>query len=111
MIELLIALAMGVFVAFYLGNLIAMPLKAAVAQAKMIAGGELSGPALESKGNDEVAELTVTVQEVSRNVSETANAAQEASAGTNEGRVMIEGAIESICLLASSVEGAAGVIP
>ncbi len=53
----LIALAIGVFVAIFISRMIAVPLKAVVTRAKAIAGGDLTGPPLKLKGNDELAEL------------------------------------------------------
>ncbi len=55
-------------------------------------------------------EMTATVQEVNGNIVNTANAAQEASRETAEGRHLVEDTVAAIQQLAERIEHAAGVI-
>ncbi len=57
----LIALGMGVFIAIFISRMISVPLRAVVDRAKTIASGDLTGTALQSKGNDELAELSSAI--------------------------------------------------
>jgi len=55
-------------------------------------------------------EMSATVQEVSRNITDTAQAAQEANTETAESRKMVEDAIQAIQQLAGRIDGASEVI-
>ncbi len=57
-----------------------------------------------------VNEMSSTVQEVSRNIANTANAAQEANHETGQGRVVVDDAIAAIKKLAIQLESAATAI-
>ena len=166
----LLALGIGVFVSIFISRMISVPLREVVVRARAIASGDLSGDALKAKGNDELAELSVaindmsnslrdivqqisgsaqhigssseelsaiteqtsqsiyeqqsqteqvatamnemsaTVQEVSRNITGTAQAAEEANTETAEGRKMVDDSIRAIQQLAGQIESAADVI-
>ncbi|HED16365.1 MAG TPA: methyl-accepting chemotaxis protein [Gammaproteobacteria bacterium] len=60
----LIALGIGVLVSVFISRMITVPLKAVVARAKAVAGGDLTGAALESKGHDELAELSGAINDM-----------------------------------------------
>lgn len=64
----LFAMIVGGFVAFSISRMITVPLAAVVARAKVVAGGDLSGSALDSTGNDELAELCSAINDMSSNL-------------------------------------------
>ncbi|MFQ5642684.1 MAG: methyl-accepting chemotaxis protein [Thiogranum sp.] len=64
----LIALVIGVLVSIFISRMISVPLKQVVARARAIASGDLTGSPLQSKGNDELAELTHSINEMSANL-------------------------------------------
>ena len=64
------ALAIGIFISILISRMISVPLKEVVARAKAIASGDLTGPALKSKGQDELAELTGAINDMSSNLKE-----------------------------------------
>ena len=64
----LTALGLGVFIALFISRMITVPLKEVVIRAKAIAGADLSGSALAVKGNDELTELSVAINEMSDNL-------------------------------------------
>ncbi len=61
----IIALAVGVFIALLLSRMITLPLKDVVERAKAIANGDLTGSPLTIKGNDELTELSSSVNAMS----------------------------------------------
>ena len=64
----LVALGLGVFIALFISRMITVPLKEVVGRAKAIASADLSGSALEVKGNDELTELSIAINEMSGNL-------------------------------------------
>ena len=91
----LIALGLGVFIALFISRMITQPLKEVVARAKAVAKGDLTGPALKVKGNDELAELAIAtnemnsglremVQQISASTSQLGAASEELSAITEQ---------------------------
>jgi len=85
-IGMLIALGMGVFIAIFISRMINVPLKAVVDRAKAIASGDLTGVALKTKGDDELAELSSSIngmssslQDVIRQISGTTSQLSAAS--------------------------------
>jgi len=60
----LLALGIGVFIAVFISRMITVPLKEVVDRAKAIASGDLTGSALKSKGNDELTELSHSINEM-----------------------------------------------
>ncbi len=67
---ILVSLSLGIFVAIFISRMVTVPLKAVAARARSIAEGNLSGPALEVKGKDELADLTIVMNNVSKNLQE-----------------------------------------
>lgn len=55
-------------------------------------------------------EMTATVQEVARNTAEAASAARETSSEAESGRSIVNGAVNSINMLANEIENASAVI-
>ena len=91
----LIGLGLGVFIALFISRMITVPLKEVVARAKAVAKGDLTGPALKVKGNDELAELAIAtnemnsslremVQQISGSTSQLGAASEELSAITEQ---------------------------
>jgi len=83
-----IGLILSILVALLISNVITVPLQRVVERAKEIAGGDLSGSALEEKGNDELTELTnsinlmnTSLQDIIQSVS---TSAHEMSAAANQ---------------------------
>ena len=64
----LVAIAIGVFVSLFISRMIFVPLSRVVERAKSIAAGNLTEPALEEKGRDEITELTVSINEMSNSL-------------------------------------------
>ncbi len=64
----LVAIAIGVFVSLFISRMISVPLSRVVERAKSIAAGNLTEPALEEKGRDEITELTVSINEMSNSL-------------------------------------------
>jgi len=60
----LFALGIGVFTAIFISRMITVPLKEVVDRAKAIASGDLTGSALKSTGNDELTELSHSINEM-----------------------------------------------
>jgi len=69
-IAMIVILILGTAIAFYMSNLITAPLSAVVNQARAIAKGDLTGAALTSKDNDELAELTDAINQMKDGLSE-----------------------------------------
>lgn len=61
----LLALGMGILIAFYISRIISVPLKVVVDRAKAIATGDLTGSPLPAKGHDELTELTNAINNMS----------------------------------------------
>ncbi|MGK0442152.1 MAG: methyl-accepting chemotaxis protein [Pseudohongiellaceae bacterium] len=166
----LVTLVCGILISLWVSRIISLPLLRVVKRAEAIGSGDLSGAPLQVTGNDELADLTVsvntmttslqdmvnqildssqqlgnsseelsavttqtsasllnqhsqtdsvatamnqmtaTVQEVAINISNTAQAAEEANLQTAEGRKMVDDAIKAIQQLAGRIEGASGII-
>ncbi|NOX76609.1 MAG: methyl-accepting chemotaxis protein [Gammaproteobacteria bacterium] len=64
LIGTLLALGIGTFVTLYISRKITEPMKALMNRAKAIAGGDLSGAALQTSGNAELTELTSAINEM-----------------------------------------------
>ena len=64
----LLAIGVGIFIAIFVSRMISVPLKTVVDRAKAIAAGDLTGSALESKGNDELTELTDAINSMNSNL-------------------------------------------
>ncbi|NOX08940.1 MAG: methyl-accepting chemotaxis protein [Gammaproteobacteria bacterium] len=60
----LLALVAGIFVSIVVSRMISVPLQTAVARAKAIASGDLTGDDLEVKGHDELADLTHAINDM-----------------------------------------------
>jgi len=60
-----IALAVGIFIAIFISRVIVTRLKVVVERTRDIAESNLQGEALAVKGNDEIAELTTSINEMS----------------------------------------------
>lgn len=88
MIGVTIGVILSAIVAFSISNSITVPLQRVVTRAKEIAGGDLSGSAIEAKGNDELTDLTNAInsmnsslQDIIKNVS---TSASEMSSAANQ---------------------------
>lgn len=88
LVGVVIGIILSIFVAFYISKGITVPLERVVSRAKEIADGDVSGEALETKGNDELTELTNSINamnsslhDIIQNVSTSAN---EMSAAANQ---------------------------
>ncbi len=96
----LIALGLGVFISIYISRMISVPLKQVVGRAKAIASGDLTGSALKLKGNDELAELTGAINDMSRNlkdiVQQIAGSAQHIGSSSEELSAITEQTSQSI---------------
>ncbi|NOX76018.1 MAG: methyl-accepting chemotaxis protein [Gammaproteobacteria bacterium] len=66
----LVALGLGIIIAIFISRMITVPLKEAVARAKAVAKGDLTGPELKVKGNDELAELAAATNDMNNNLRE-----------------------------------------
>jgi methyl-accepting chemotaxis protein len=69
LIGTVIALAFGVFIAIWVSNMISTPLSKVVSRAKAIGSGDLSGQLLPVNGNDELTDLTQSINVMSGNLS------------------------------------------
>jgi len=83
-----IGVILSILIALFISKAITVPLQRVVERAKEIAGGDLSGSALEEKGNDELTELTnsinlmnTSLQDIIQRVS---TSAHEMSAAANQ---------------------------
>jgi len=68
LIGTIIGVIVGVFVAIVLSRAIVVPLQRVVSRAKEIASGDLTGNAIEAKGNDELTELINAINEMTVNL-------------------------------------------
>jgi len=66
----LFSLAIGIFVAAFLGRRISATSRSILAQTQAIAGGDLTGPELEIRGQDELADLTTAINEMQSGLSD-----------------------------------------
>ena len=64
-IGMLVALVLGIFIAIAISRSITAPLSEVVERTKLIARGDLTGPPLSSKGEDELAELSAAINRMS----------------------------------------------
>lgn len=96
----LVALGIGIFVSIFISRMITAPLNQVVNRAKAIADGNLTGPELAVKTDDELAELTAAINDMShglRNIvnniigssQQIASSAEELSAITEQTRQSI----------------------
>lgn len=167
---LLLTIAIGIFISFFIARLIITPLKQVVAHANTIADGDLTTSPLKFTGSDELTELaeavnnmnksllttvrhvhdsalqigssseqllaitkqanhnifeqqsqtemvavamnemTATAQEITKHITGTSQAAQEANTETSEGRNIVDSSIQAIQQLARQIENTADVI-
>ncbi len=77
----LIGVIIGIVVAMYISRSITVPLERVVVRAREIAKGDLTGTAIPTRGNDELAELTRSVNEMDTNLQEII---QQVSTSANE---------------------------
>ncbi|VAW94391.1 Methyl-accepting chemotaxis sensor/transducer protein, partial [hydrothermal vent metagenome] len=77
----LIGVIIGIAVAMFISKAITVPLEQVVARAKEIAGGDLTGAALKIHGNDELAELTRSINEMNTSLQDII---QQVSTSANE---------------------------
>ena len=64
----LIALALGAAIAIYISRMIAVPLREVMSRAQDIASGDLTGSDLNTKGNDELADLSHAINAMNRDL-------------------------------------------
>ncbi len=96
----LLALIIGVFVSIYISRMISVPLKQVVTRAREIASGDLTGAVLKTKGNDELSELTGSINDMSSNlkdiVQQIAGSAQHIGSSSEELSAITEQTSQSI---------------
>ncbi len=96
----LIALVIGVLVAIFLSRRISVPLAAVMQRAKAIAGGDLTTAELAVKGDDELAQLTRSINEMNdslkRIVGQISASAQEVGSASEELSAVTEQTSKSI---------------
>ncbi len=84
----LIGVIIGIAVAMYISNSITTPLQRVVDRAKEIAGGDLTGTAIPVRGNDELAELTQSINEMDTSlqdiIQQVSTSASELSAASGQ---------------------------
>lgn len=91
----LLSLILGVGIAIFISRMITLPLARVVKRAKAISGGDLIGSDLEVKGNDEIADLTISmnnmshslndvIQQISRSSEQIGSSSEELSAITEQ---------------------------
>jgi methyl-accepting chemotaxis protein len=68
-----VALAGGIFISIWVSRMISFPLRKVVRRAEAIGNGDLSGVPLEVTGNDELTDLTVSINTMSNNLKGTVN--------------------------------------
>ena len=87
-IGIAIGIALSIFVAFFISKGITIPLQRVVERAKDIADGDLAGSALEEKGNDELTELTHSINVMNSSLQDiiqlVSTSADEMSAAANQ---------------------------
>ncbi|MCK4742370.1 MAG: methyl-accepting chemotaxis protein [Sulfuriflexus sp.] len=66
----ILSIVIGIITAIFIGRQIAVPLQQAVERAKAIASGDLSGSPLPIKGNDELTELSSSINNMSGKLQE-----------------------------------------
>ncbi len=64
-VGMLVALALGIFIAVIISRMITVPLSEVVERTKLIARGDLTGSPLVSRGDDELAELSNAINKMS----------------------------------------------
>lgn len=69
-IGIIIGLVIGVGVAIFISRIITVPLQKIVKRSKDIAAGNLTGNPIEITGNDELTELTISINEMSASLQE-----------------------------------------
>ena len=88
LIGLAIGIALSIFVALFISNGITVPLQRVVTRAKEIADGDLSGTAIEVQGNDELTELTNSINSMNSSLQDiiqrVSTSADEMSAAANQ---------------------------
>lgn len=104
----LFALGIGVFVSIFISRMISVPLREVVARARAIAGGDLNGDALRPKGHDEVAELSVAINDMNNSlrdmVRQISGSAQHIGSSAEELSAITEQTSQSICEQQSQTE-------
>ena len=78
-ISTLLALAIGIGIAFYISRMISVPLKSVVERAKIIADGDLTRPPLKVSGKDELADLTEAINHMNRSLKSIVNSISDSS--------------------------------
>ncbi len=83
-----IGVILGILVALYISKSISVPLERVVTRAKQIAAGDLTGEAIPTRGNDELTELTRSVNEMNSSlqsiIQQVATSANELSAAAGQ---------------------------
>ena len=96
----LVALGIGIFVSIFISRMITAPLSQVVNRAKAIADGNLTGPDLDVKTNDELAELTIAINNMTHGLRNIVNnifgSSQQIAASAEELSAITEQARQSI---------------
>lgn len=84
----ILGIIIGIMVALYISRVITVPLQRVVARAKEIASGDLTGSALATSGNDELTELTKSINEMNASlqdiIQQVSNSAHELSSASGQ---------------------------
>ncbi|VAX08150.1 Methyl-accepting chemotaxis sensor/transducer protein [hydrothermal vent metagenome] len=62
------AVTIGIFISIYISRMISRPLNEVVTRTRAVAGGDLTAADLSLKGNDEITELSLAINEMSHNL-------------------------------------------
>jgi len=100
LIAMIFILILCVTIAFFMNNIITTPLHAVVARARAIASGDLTGSALISKSNDELAELTEAINQMKDSlcdiIQQVSGSAQSINASSNQLTVVTQESSKSL---------------
>lgn len=90
----IIGLVIGLSVAIFISRSINIPLQRVVSRAKEISSGDLTGKIIKTKGNDELTELTNSINEMGANlqdiIKQVSNSASELSVASEQLQVSAE---------------------
>ncbi len=81
LIGLVCAVAIGIFISIFISRMISRPLNEVVIRTRAVAGGDLTAADLSLKGNDEITELSLAINEMSHNLR---NMVQKISSSTSQ---------------------------
>ena len=84
----IVGIVLGIAVAMYISKMITVPLQRVASRAKEIASGDLTGKSIQVKGNDELAELTHSINDMNTSlqdiIQQVSTSAEELSAASGQ---------------------------